>query len=130
MPWSAGYSKKYAEAVVEGAVVHPRGECRVRRLERVGGIPEMIKDGKTGLLVDPDNPGALAEALMRVLKDRDCGRSLQEMDTEPCKSIFAVKPRAPLTKGFFMTCYDSLGKRMVTWMEERLEGPTSGLHDA
>ncbi len=37
---------------------------------RVGGIPEIIEDQKTGLLVPPKDPDALAEALMRLLGDK------------------------------------------------------------
>jgi glycosyltransferase involved in cell wall biosynthesis len=36
---------------------------------RVGGIPEVVTDGVTGLLVAPDNPDALAAALLRLLND-------------------------------------------------------------
>ena len=43
---------------------------------RVGGIPEIIEDGTTGLLVEPDNSRALAEALMRVLKDGELRKVL------------------------------------------------------
>ncbi len=35
----------------------------------VGGIPEMIEDGVTGLLVEQDNPVALAAAIVRLLQD-------------------------------------------------------------
>jgi glycosyltransferase involved in cell wall biosynthesis len=35
----------------------------------VGGIPEMIEDGVTGLLVPPRDPEALAGAIVRVLRD-------------------------------------------------------------
>ncbi|HEX2754961.1 MAG TPA: glycosyltransferase [Candidatus Limnocylindrales bacterium] len=35
----------------------------------VGGIPEMIEDGVTGLLVEHDNPVALAAAIVRLLTD-------------------------------------------------------------
>jgi len=35
----------------------------------VGGIPEMVEDGVTGLLVEHDNPVALAEAIIRLLTD-------------------------------------------------------------
>ena len=35
----------------------------------VGGIPEMIEDGVTGLLVPPHDPAALAAAIVRVLRD-------------------------------------------------------------
>lgn len=36
---------------------------------RVGGIPDVVRDGETGLLVPPENPRALAAALVRVLSD-------------------------------------------------------------
>jgi glycosyltransferase involved in cell wall biosynthesis len=35
----------------------------------VGGIPEMIEDGVTGLLVPPSDPPALAAAVVRLLRD-------------------------------------------------------------
>ena len=35
---------------------------------RAGGIPEVIDDGVTGLLVDPEAPKALAEAMVSLLK--------------------------------------------------------------
>lgn len=36
---------------------------------RVGGIPEVVVDGETGLLVPPEDPQALATALIRLLTD-------------------------------------------------------------
>ena len=38
---------------------------------RVGGIPEIIVDGQTGLLVEPGVPSALAEALISLITQRD-----------------------------------------------------------
>jgi glycosyltransferase involved in cell wall biosynthesis len=35
----------------------------------VGGIPEIIESGQNGILVEPDNPQALAEALVTLLKN-------------------------------------------------------------
>ena len=34
---------------------------------RVGGIPEMIKQGKTGILVPPQDPQAVANAISKLL---------------------------------------------------------------
>jgi glycosyltransferase involved in cell wall biosynthesis len=36
---------------------------------QVGGVPEMIEDGRTGLLVPPRDPAALAAAVVRLLTD-------------------------------------------------------------
>lgn len=36
---------------------------------RIGGIPEQVVDGVTGLLVPPNDPGALAEAILALLSD-------------------------------------------------------------
>lgn len=38
---------------------------------RSGGIPEMVRDGVTGVLVDPERTGPLTEAIERLLEDRD-----------------------------------------------------------
>jgi glycosyltransferase involved in cell wall biosynthesis len=44
----------------------------------VGGIAEIIEDGRSGLLVPPDDPEALARALTRVLGDDALGAALAE----------------------------------------------------
>ncbi len=43
---------------------------------RVGAIPKVIKDGETGLLVDPGDADGLRNALERLLRDSDLGRRL------------------------------------------------------
>jgi starch synthase len=43
---------------------------------RTGGIPEVVADGETGLLVPPDDPRALAEALNALLRDPARARAM------------------------------------------------------
>jgi glycosyltransferase involved in cell wall biosynthesis len=43
---------------------------------RAGGIPEIVRDGETGLLVPPRDPDALARAVVRVLGDPALARRL------------------------------------------------------
>ncbi|NTU72331.1 MAG: glycosyltransferase family 4 protein [Coriobacteriia bacterium] len=45
---------------------------------RVGGVPEVILDGETGLLVAPHDPTALAQAIVGLLDDRGTAIKLAE----------------------------------------------------
>jgi phosphatidylinositol alpha-1,6-mannosyltransferase len=42
----------------------------------VGGAPDAVVDGETGLLVDPRDPPAVAEAIVRLLRDEPFARAL------------------------------------------------------
>ncbi len=54
--------------------------CRGRAVigTRAGSIPDLVADGVSGLLVEPDDPQALADALVRVLSDRALAERLGE----------------------------------------------------
>lgn len=43
----------------------------------VGGVRDIVRDGDTGLLVPPEDPGALAEALVRILHDDELADRLR-----------------------------------------------------
>jgi phosphatidyl-myo-inositol dimannoside synthase len=53
-----------------------------------GGIPDAVRDGETGLLVDPENPAAVAGAVRLLLRDRDLARRLGAAGHEAVKSFY------------------------------------------
>jgi len=52
--------------------------CRGRPVvgSRVGGIPDLVEDGRNGLLVEPGDTEALAGVLVRMLTDRELAQRL------------------------------------------------------
>jgi glycosyltransferase involved in cell wall biosynthesis len=72
-----------------GVVVTEALACRKAVVaSAVGGIPEIIEDGRSGVLVEPDNPGALARALIRMLDDRALRERLAEAGYERVRERF------------------------------------------
>jgi starch synthase len=55
----------------------------------VGGILEVVEDGKTGLLVPPGRPDELAAALRRVLENPALGRSLGQAGRSRVEAQFS-----------------------------------------
>lgn len=45
---------------------------------KTGGIPEIIEDGLNGLLVEPQNPDALADSMSRLIEDTELRESLNK----------------------------------------------------
>jgi glycosyltransferase involved in cell wall biosynthesis len=54
--------------------------CRARAVVggRAGGIPDVVVNEETGLLVDPEDPEQIAAALVRLLTDRDAAARMGE----------------------------------------------------
>lgn len=53
---------------------------------RAGGIPDVIADGETGILVEPEQPAELAQALIRILVDRELAAELAERGRATARS--------------------------------------------
>jgi len=71
---------------------------------RVGGIPEVIEDGVTGLLVPPDDPDALAAALLRLIDDPALRARYGQAAKARVQALFSVEQ---MVAGFHAT-YDTL----------------------
>jgi L-malate glycosyltransferase len=57
---------------------------------RAGGLPELVVDGETGLLVTPLKPEELAKAIVRVLKDRELAKRLGEAGAKRAREKFGI----------------------------------------
>jgi glycosyltransferase involved in cell wall biosynthesis len=68
---------------------------------RVSGIPELVVDGETGLLVAPDDAAALAEALARLLRDQDLAWRLARAGRELVVSQYNGETSARQLCGLF-----------------------------
>jgi glycosyltransferase involved in cell wall biosynthesis len=71
---------------------------------RISGIPELIADGITGLLVDPRSPVALADALARLIGDPALRRTLAEAGFERTTTQFSLQSGADLLARRFAAC--------------------------
>jgi glycosyltransferase involved in cell wall biosynthesis len=54
---------------------------------RVGGIPDLVRDGETGYLVPPADPKALSDAILKILKDPDQAKLMGQRGKESCRQF-------------------------------------------
>jgi glycosyltransferase involved in cell wall biosynthesis/pimeloyl-ACP methyl ester carboxylesterase len=69
---------------------------------RVGGTPEVVDHGATGLLVPPSDPHALAEALRRLLIDRDLAARLGAAGYRSVRERFAMDRMVSATEAVYV----------------------------
>ena len=59
----------YVSATQSGIVQIAYGFEKPVVVTNVGGLPDVVEDGKTGYVVEPENPTALADAVVRYFKE-------------------------------------------------------------
>jgi len=68
---------------------------------RVGGIVDIIEEGKTGLLVAPQDSTAIAEATIKIFKDSALARRLSESALEKVKEKYNLELMVKSTLGVY-----------------------------
>ena len=68
---------------------------------RVGGIPEIIEDRDSGLLVPPRDPAALASAVTRLLDDPELRRRLTASARRRVESSFSAAAQVDRILGLY-----------------------------
>jgi glycosyltransferase involved in cell wall biosynthesis len=56
----------------------------------VDGLLEVVEDGVSGFLVQPDNPAAIAEAIRRLISDRALREQMGQAGRERVKDCFTL----------------------------------------
>jgi glycosyltransferase involved in cell wall biosynthesis len=69
---------------------------------RITAIPELIIDGETGLLVEPEDDRALAAAMRRLLADEDLSRRLAEAGRRRVIEQFTTRANAHIMRDLFL----------------------------
>jgi glycosyltransferase involved in cell wall biosynthesis len=68
---------------------------------RVSGIPELLDDGRAGLLIDPHRPEDLADALERLIAEPELARGLSEVGHARVREAFDIDREAAKLASFF-----------------------------
>jgi glycosyltransferase involved in cell wall biosynthesis len=99
--WRRDLERVYADATVvaltsrnEGSpvsLIEAMAAGRPIVAARVGGVPDLVEDGVTGCLVPPDDPGALAAALVTLLQNSERCRTLGQAARERVVPAFAAE---------------------------------------
>jgi len=75
---------------------------------RVGGVPFMVEDGVTALLVPPEDPEALGEATLRVLRDPLLAERLRRAGLDAVQAFSWTRVR-PILLGIYAAALAPLG---------------------
>jgi len=79
----------YIEASYSGVIYPAYGFKKPVITTDVGGLPEVVDDGITGFIVPPRNSEALAEAIVKLLKDENVRKQMGENAYKKLKTDFS-----------------------------------------
>ena len=78
---------------------------------RVGGVPDLLVDGETGILVDPQDPGALARGLAILLRNPDGARSMGLAGRERRRAEFSIEATTRRVEELYDELYAAAPRR-------------------
>jgi glycosyltransferase involved in cell wall biosynthesis len=78
---------------------------------RCGSGPELIQNGHDGLLVDPNEPQAIADAILHLLFDDDLARHLGAQGRARVLDVFSLEKLLPQNEQFYQHCTRTFAAR-------------------
>jgi glycosyltransferase involved in cell wall biosynthesis len=65
------------------------------------GMPELVADGETGLLVPPREPAALAAAILKLLDDPTAAQGMARAGRKHVESHFSLRAKLDATEALY-----------------------------
>jgi glycosyltransferase involved in cell wall biosynthesis len=101
---SEGFGLAAIEAMIAGAPV---------LATTAGALPEIIRDGVTGMMVPPANPSALASSIRTLLDDRILARRLAEAGRDQAQREFGAERMVERVTAVYLDVLGQRGHRLA-----------------
>ncbi len=82
---------------------------------RVGGVPEIVVDGETGLLVPPRDPAALKHALARLIADAALRERMGKAGRQRVEACFTLERNVQATQAIYSELFRSPEQISSNW---------------
>jgi glycosyltransferase involved in cell wall biosynthesis len=105
-----GVVASIASEAVSRAALEWMAAARPLVATNVGGIPDLVEDGVTGLLIPPDDAGALAEAVKTLLDDPARAEAMGRAARERWEKNFSLAPFFSRTEAVYEEAIHSLSR--------------------
>lgn len=90
----------YTSATQSGIVQIAYGFTKPVVVTNVGGLPDVVEDGETGYIVEPENPKAIADAVVRFFREGQAQRMQENIEKEACR--FSWERMGEVIEGFMV----------------------------
>ncbi|MFN3324116.1 MAG: glycosyltransferase family 4 protein [Bryobacteraceae bacterium] len=98
----------YAEAFSLAPIEAMSVGCPTVFSRRTSG-PELIENGRSGLLVDPDRPDEIADAIIRLLRNAEFASRLGLAGMERVRRHFSKQTQLAANRDYFQRCIETFG---------------------
>ncbi|MGQ9630360.1 MAG: glycosyltransferase family 4 protein [bacterium] len=96
------FTRPSLEEGLGSAIIEAMAAGRPVVATREGGIPELVEDGRTGLLVPPGDVDGLADALIFILRNRGAARDMASKAREFAERNFSADSMIRRTEAVYM----------------------------